>query len=93
MPFGFSFIQNHFCHFANNEKSVEDIGLRNGLVVSSAFSRVCFCMKYQKNQLHEPKNTKIQDSNRDSDFKLKLALRARLRGNHQNNTIHVNNPK
>ena len=47
-------------------------------------------MKNQKNQLHEPKNTKIQDSDRDSDFKplalrarsfqaLKLALRARYR--------------
>jgi hypothetical protein len=42
MPFGFSFIQNNFCHFANNEKSVEDFGLRNGLVVSSAFYGVLF---------------------------------------------------
>ena len=61
-------------------------------------------MKNKKNQPHEPKNTKIQDSDRNLDFKplalrargfqtLKLALRARLRGNHQNNTIHVNNPK
>jgi len=32
--------------------------------------------KNQKNQLYEPKNTKIQDSDRDSDFK-PLALRAR----------------
>ena len=47
-------------------------------------------MKNQKNQLHEPENTKFQDPDRDIDSKplalrargfqtLKLALRARYR--------------
>ena len=60
--------------------------------------------KIKKKQHYDPEIPKKPDPERDPNSKplalrargfqtLKLALRARLRGNHQNNTIHVNNPK